>query len=106
MQLARDEPTLRRLTFADAPLVALIDGEDPPAIEAAALASALAAMPEKIVRVLWAADVPMAAALARALDRRGTYVLRVARNDGLDPLLDLVRSRHEASGRPDPAVRR
>lgn len=91
--VAGDAAALRRRSFADSPLLALIDGEDPPAATPDELAGALAAMPDGVVRVAWAADAPALAPVLRALDRRGTYVVRLERKDGVEPLLDLVRSR-------------
>lgn len=93
-ETAQDEAALRKRTFSLGPIFAVVHGADPPHGEPSGLASALAAMPASVVRLLWAADAPAAAPLVTELDRRGIDVVRLVRANGIDPLLDLVRSRH------------
>jgi hypothetical protein len=94
-----DDAEIRRLTFSDLPLVALVDGRSPPH-DAESIAAALGDMPSSVVRAIWAADAPEALFLTRALADRGVYTVDVAHSDGLDPLLDLVRSRRRTSASP------
>jgi hypothetical protein len=97
----RDAAEIRRLTFAELPFVVVVDGESPPD-DPIGVAGALADMPASVVRVIWAADAPAAAPVARALVARGGYAVQVSRSDGIDPLLDLLKSRRRVSGAPTP----
>ncbi len=79
------------------PEIVLIDASRFPAIEPHELAQALAGLPETAVRVIWGADLPYGAALMRDILARGGTATSVDRKEGVEPILDLVRSR---SGRP------
>lgn len=75
------------------PDIVLVDASQFPAIEPADLAQALASLPETAVRVIWGADLPYGAALMRDIKARGESATSVDRAEGVEPLLDLVRSR-------------
>jgi hypothetical protein len=96
-----DEAALRKATFAAQPLLVLVDGSDPPAIAPEALASALRGMPDTVVRVLWASDLPGARPFAAAFASAGVDATPLDKREGVEPLLDLILSRLGGAP-PDP----
>jgi hypothetical protein len=88
-----DEAALRKATFAAQPLLVLVDGADPPSMDPSALASALGATPDTVVRVLWASDLAGGHTIADALATAGVEHTHLPRREGVEPLLDLILSR-------------
>lgn len=82
-----------RLEGRGAPDVVLVDAGDFPPVEPDELAAALDAGPLTLVRVLWGADLPYGRGVAAAATARGIALVALDRAHGVDPLLDLVRSR-------------
>jgi hypothetical protein len=76
-----------------APQIVLIDAADFAAIEPEDLAKLLEALPLSTVRAIWGADLPYGASLLRAMIARKIPATPFDRREGIDPLLDLVRSR-------------
>lgn len=75
------------------PHIVLIDAADFAPIEPDQLAGALEALPGTTVRAIWGADLPYGGAALRALVARRAPATPLDRREGIDPLLDLVRSR-------------
>ncbi|MDQ3033863.1 MAG: hypothetical protein M3Y87_15710 [Myxococcota bacterium] len=89
-------PSIERMdeqTLMAAPPVVLVDAASFAPIEPERLAASLAALPATTVRAIWGADLPYGAALLRALVERGAPATPLDRREGIEPLLDLIRSR-------------
>lgn len=73
-----------------APAIALVDATDFPPIEPEALANSMDGLPNTCARVIWGADLPYGARVVGAM--KGPCVaLQIS--EGIEPLIDLVRSR-------------
>jgi hypothetical protein len=91
-----------RSTFS-APQLLIVDAGLFPPIEPAELAAALAAAPDTVPRAIWGGDLPYGAALLRAAAEHGGRATPFGRSDGVEPILDLVRSlTGRASAAPGP----
>lgn len=89
-------PTLTKLgevTYVATPAIVLVDAADFAAIEPEQLAGALEKLPETTVRAIWGADLPFGASVLRELVARSSPATPFDRREGIEPLLDLVRSR-------------
>jgi len=75
-----------------APQLVVVDAGLFPPIEPAELAAALAAAPDTVPRAIWGGDLPYGAALLRAVADEGGRATPFGRADGVEPILDLVRS--------------
>lgn len=84
---------LHRHLQVAAPPIVLVDAADFAPIEPDDLASALVRLPATTVRAIWGADLPFGGAVLRALVQRKAPATPLDRREGIDPLLDLVRSR-------------
>lgn len=73
--------------------IVVADATDFAAIETDSLAEALSEFPTTVPRVVWAADLPYGQALLRSFERRGDPCMALPSTEGIDPLLDLIRSR-------------
>ena len=88
-----DVEKMRKALRYAAPAVALLDAPDFPGIETHELAAELATLPVTSVRAIWGADTPYGAAIMRELMERGAHPTPFDRREGIEPLLDLIRSR-------------
>ena len=84
---------LTRQAKLGAPHVVLIDAAEFAAIEPDQLAAALEQLSATTVRAIWGADLPFGGAVLRALVARRAPATPFDRREGIDPLLDLIRSR-------------
>ncbi|MBK8173327.1 MAG: hypothetical protein IPK60_23745 [Sandaracinaceae bacterium] len=82
-----------KLRSADAPYMALVDATDFAQIDAALLADIFADGAPTLVRAIWGAELPYGRAIATAMTQRGFPPLELKRADGVESLLDLIRSR-------------
>ncbi len=73
--------------------IVLVDATNFPPIEPVDLADELAGLPETTAKVVWGADLPYGRGVVAAIEPIGTHVVSITRADGIDPLLDLIRSR-------------
>ncbi|HJL19468.1 MAG TPA: hypothetical protein RMH99_27645 [Sandaracinaceae bacterium LLY-WYZ-13_1] len=90
---AHDLPTLRdRLAQID-PRVVLVDASDFPPIEPAELVDELARLPAEVVKAIFGADLPYGQSLLDAGQRAGLSLTPFDRREGVEPLMDLIRSR-------------
>lgn len=78
------------------PAIVLVDAGDIPAIAIETLASFLASVPSTAVCAVWASELPFARRLAVAAKVAGADLVWLSRKDGVEPLLDLIRSRQSA----------
>lgn len=91
--LAADEATLAARLEAVPPAFVLLDASDFPAIEPEALASRLARVAEDVVKGVWGADLPYGMAALAAAQQRGLVLTPFDRREGIEPLMDMIRSR-------------
>lgn len=75
------------------PNILLVDATDFPPIPPDALGVALRRGPSTMVRAIWGADLPYGRGLVAAVGESPLTVLALERAHGVDPLLDLIRSR-------------
>lgn len=75
------------------PPIVLVDAANFAAIEPDRLAAFLDKLPATTVRAIWGADLPYGGAVLRAILARGATATPLDRREGIDPLLDLIRSR-------------
>ena len=75
------------------PGVVVVDGTDFAAIEAPDLAEALGRLSPTTARVVWASDLPYGRRIAHALAQARMPHASIDRREGVEPLLDVVRSR-------------
>jgi hypothetical protein len=86
-----------------APEVLVVDASRFPPIEPGDLAAALDAVPDTVPRAIWGSDLPYGAAVIREVAARKGRATPFDRTEGVDPILDLVRSRAgRISGLPMP----
>lgn len=76
-----------------APQIVLVDAADFAPIEPERLAVFLEKLPATTVRAIWGADLPYGGAVLRAMMARSAHATPLDRREGIEPLLDLVRSR-------------
>lgn len=88
-----DAQTLRDRLGQIAPGFVLIDGSDFPAIEPDELARALQSLKPEIVRAMWGADLPYGQGVLDAAHRLGYSLTPFDRREGVEPMLDVIRSR-------------
>jgi len=93
--LATSVHEIRRATFSEAPLLALVDCVSPPDVSEAELASALKDLPDQVLVVIWGEDEPCGEALAPHLLACNVESVTLARSEGIGPLLDLILSRYK-----------
>lgn len=76
-----------------APQIVLVDAADFASIEPERLGVVLGKLPATTVRAIWGVDLPYGASILRALVERGAPATPLDRREGIEPLLDLIRSR-------------
>jgi len=78
-----------------APSFVLIDASDFPAIEPDALAEQLERLPSEVVKALWGADLPYGQGVMAAAHRLGFTLTPFDRREGIEPVIDVIRSRRK-----------
>lgn len=91
--LATDDAMLAERLDTIAPAFVLLDGSDFPAIEPGALASRLAGVAADVVKAVWGADLPYGMAALAAAQEQGLALTPFDRREGIEPLMDMIRSR-------------
>lgn len=94
---AGDLETLRERLTQVPPALVLVDASDFPAIEPSDLTEELARLPSHVVKAIWGADLPYGMGVLDAGAKRGVELTPFDRREGIEPLMDLVRSRRAAS---------
>jgi hypothetical protein len=79
------------------PDVWIIDALDPIDDPLADLVELLVGTDAVVVRLVWAAEQPWGGELVRAMEERDVGCTQVDRREGVEPLLDLIRSRRSLS---------
>ena len=75
------------------PALFVVDASNFPAVEPLELVQTLAAMEQEIVTALWGADLPYGQSLLVAAQNASVTLTPFDRREGVEPLMDLVRSR-------------
>ena len=89
-----DSPTaLRGVVRRVTPELVILDGTSPIGGVLEEIAAAIAALPPTSARLLWGHDHPYGVRVGEVLEARGCEFTRIDHREGVDPLLDLVRSR-------------
>ncbi|MCB9591732.1 MAG: hypothetical protein H6719_03275 [Sandaracinaceae bacterium] len=98
-----DVEELRRTAFSANPQIVVVDSAQPAAIRPSDLARALKGLPDRVISFVWGEDTSYGRELRVRADQLDATVLYLARNEGIEPLLDLVLSRFRTSTIPPPA---
>lgn len=80
---------------AGEPAMALVDASDFPMVPPQDLARGLVDAPRTAVCALWAVDMPYGKKLSAAAVSLNVQLATISRSDGVEPLLDLIRSRQQ-----------
>jgi hypothetical protein len=80
-----------------APSIVIVDATDFPPQDPVAIVRALEALPPATTRVLWASELPFGQRCREAFFEGSGEVVALARGEGIEPLLDLIRSRRDSS---------
>lgn len=91
--LATDDAMLAQRLDTVAPAFVLLDASDFPAIEPGALVTRLAGLGADVVKAVWGADLPYGMAALAAAQERGLALTPFDRREGIEPLMDMIRSR-------------
>lgn len=75
------------------PQILLVDATDFPAIEPETLANVVGEMPVTTVCAIWGAEAPYGRSFFAEMQTRGLTVMALEKREGVEPLLDLIRSR-------------
>ena len=73
--------------------IVVVDASDFVPIEPEQLVRELAGLPPTVTLALWAAELPFGQRFQEALAAAGVPAVVIAQAEGIDPLLDLIRSR-------------
>lgn len=87
---------LQRALDQSAPAIFVVDASDFPAIDKNRVLAAAEALPPTTTCVLWGADLPYGKNLLRAIEAQARSWSTLELRMGIDPLLDLVRSRRRS----------
>lgn len=88
-----DEAAFRKAVFAYSPLIVLIDATSPAAVEPRALTAMLRGVPVSAMPVVWGSESGWARAVLPGLEDAGVPLVTLRREEGIEPLLDLVLAR-------------
>lgn len=91
--IATPQSIRQKLRSSDAPYMALLDATDFPQIDVALLADIFVDGAPTLVRAIWGAELPYGRAVATAMHQRGVPPIELKRSDGVESLLDVIRSR-------------
>jgi hypothetical protein len=80
---------------AQAAAMVIVDATDFPPQDPQAIVRALDALPATTTRVLWASELPFGQRCREAFFDASKDVVALSRAEGIEPLLDLIRSRRE-----------
>lgn len=84
------------------PAMVIVDSAVFPAIEPAALPFLLDALPSEVTRAVTGIDTPYGAAVLAELAQTAVACTTLDRREGIEPVLDLIRSRRKAIEAKDP----
>lgn len=94
---ASDLDMLRERLSQIPPAVVLLDASNFPAIEPTDLVDELARLPSQVLKAVWGADLPYGMGVLDAGQKRGVDLTPFDRREGIEPLMDVIRSRRAAS---------
>lgn len=84
----------------ETPAIVIVDATDFAPIEPADLSQALSTLPSTTAHVIWACDLPYGRRTVDAMHADNLANVALPRDEGVEPLLDLIRSRRRA----DPVI--
>jgi hypothetical protein len=91
---------LRKVLFAQLPMIVVVDGSSPGDLDAESLAEVLRGFPDSVVPVLWSGETAWGERLLALAPRggtRGAPIVTIERSAGIEPLCDLVLSRFRSA---------
>ncbi len=83
----------RRLTQSPNAQILIIDATDLTQASPESLAQALGDLERRVLRVVWGADLPFGRRVKQHLPETDDQVIHLRCDDGIEPLLDLIRAR-------------
>lgn len=86
-------PAAEHMIGSFCPELVILDAVDPLQDDVHAVARLVGSLPGGTTRLIWGREQPWAEKMSAALDGAGVIYTPVDRRDGVDPLLDLIRSR-------------
>jgi hypothetical protein len=92
-------PAAEHMATTLRPEIIVLDAVDPVQDPVDSVAEMLARVPGKGTHLVWGREQPWASKISHALDERGIPFTPIDRLEGVDPLLDLIRSRPRSVGR-------
>lgn len=84
----------RKAIFSYSPLIVLVDGTSPAAMEPSVLTEMLRTLPDSAMPVLWGAETGWSRAVLPDLEAAGIPLVTLVRSEGIEPLCDLVLARY------------
>jgi len=93
---------LRRTVFRLAPQIVVVDAAQPAAVRAHELSQALKGLPDAALSFVWGADSHYGRDLRSQLVQLETDTMFLDRQEGIEPLLDLILSRFKTTTLPPP----
>jgi len=97
-----DVNELRHSAFSTSPQIVVVDAAQPAAVAAPDLARALKALPDATISFVWGEETRYGKELRLRLEQLEARSLFLAREEGIEPLLDLVLSRYKTATLPPP----
>lgn len=93
---ANDVERVRGVTSSYTPPIVLVDATDFPAINPIELAGVLAKLPPTTACGVWGADLPYGKSVIAAMAAAESPAVAFARGEGVEPMLDLIKSRRRS----------
>ena len=93
---ANDADRVRSVTSSYAPPIVLVDATDFPAIDPTEVADVLSKLPPTTACGVWGADLPYGRSVVFAMAEAGAPAVAFARGEGVEPMLDLIKSRRRS----------
>lgn len=92
--IVTDSDMLRTRLSQIAPAFVLVDASDFPAIEPEDLVAQINALKSGVIKALWGSDLPYGQSVMDVAQKRGCGITTFDRREGIEPLIDVIRSRH------------
>jgi len=92
--IVTDSEVLRIRLTQIKPAFVLVDASEFPAIEPDDLVSQVSMLESGVIRAVWGSDLPYGQGVMDAALKRGCPITTFDRREGVEPLIDVIRSRH------------
>lgn len=99
-----DVAELRHATFSENPLLVVVNAAHPPEEHPAHVASAIRGLPDATLAVVWGQETSYGREVQAHIEQLGSDALFLDRDEGIEPLLDLVLSRFKPPNVPAPEL--